>query len=340
MRKKWQRIWLLAVAVLFGWQAFALAADEGGMRIVLPGNMTSLSGGSATLAVAVDPRKIDTVSAGVNKTPPIVLPVADKDRNRRPDGMISICAILTLDEGENIVTVNGYRQGKEVVRESLKLFYAAKSSRDKSVAPPAYRAVPFHTTRGEAMCVDCHKGLMLPVKKMTLPADSPCLGCHPQIVAEKFKHGPAAVGDCVSCHAASGTSKYGTAKPLKKLCFTCHEEAMKPWQDKKYTHGPTATGDCAICHDPHSSAEKFFLRKKTNALCIGCHEEKATGKHVIASYVFGNTHPLAGGKNPMQPDRDFSCASCHSPHAANSRELFAFEAQGGKMGICQACHKK
>jgi len=338
MRKKWQGVWLVALAVLVAGQGFASGTD--GMRILLPGDMTSLSESRVIFSAAVDPRKIDSVSAGVNKNPPVAWPVADNERNRRPDGMISICAILTLDEGENTLTVHGYSQGKEVAGEKLRLFYAEKSSRDKSAAPPAYRAVPFHTTAGEALCADCHKGLMMQLKSKTMLADSPCMGCHPSIVAQKFRHGPAAVGDCVSCHDADGANKYTTVKPLKKLCYSCHEEAMKPWEGKKYIHGPTATGDCSICHDPHSSSEKFFLTKKTNTLCIGCHEEKAIGKHVISSYVFGNSHPLSGDKNPMKPDSAFSCASCHSPHAANTREIFAFETQGGKMGICQACHKK
>jgi predicted CXXCH cytochrome family protein len=338
MKKRWCGSWFWALAALCG--GSALAADGGGMRIVLPGNMTSFSYSRVTLAVAVEPGRIDSVSVGVNKNSPVVLPVADDEKKRRPDGMTSICAILTIDEGENTLVVNGFRQGKEVARGTLKLFYAAKSSRDKGVSPPAYRVVPFHTTTGEALCVDCHRGLSAPLQKATHPADSPCIGCHPHIVAGKFRHGPAAVGDCVSCHASSGTNKYTTARPLKKVCFTCHEEAMKLWDDKKYTHGPTATGDCSICHSPHSAAEKFFLVKKTNSLCIGCHEEKAVGKHVISSFVFGDSHPLSGVKNPMKPDSAFSCASCHSPHAADSRELFAFETQGGKMGICQACHKK
>ncbi len=340
MRKKWQVSWFWVLVVLFGGSVWALAADGSGMRVVLPGNMTSVAGSRVTFAAVVDPGRIDALSVGVNKNPPAVLPVAGNEKKRRPDGMVGICAILTLDEGENTVVVTGYQQEKEVARGTLKLFYTAKSSRDNSVPPPAYRVFPFHTATGEALCVDCHKELSAPLKKATRLSDSPCIVCHPHIVAEKFKHGPAAVGDCASCHAASGTNKYSTAKPLKKLCFICHEEAIKTWEGKKFTHGPTATGDCLICHDPHSSSEKFFLKKKINTLCIGCHEEKAIGKHVISSYVFGNSHPLSGDKNPMKPDSAFSCASCHSPHAANTREIFAFETQGGKMGICQACHKK
>jgi len=125
-----------------------------------------------------------------------------------------------------------------------------------------------------------------------------------------------------------------------KLCSNCHEDLIKAWEAKQYQHAPTAAGDCTICHSPHASNEKFFLHKKTNELCIGCHKEQSSGKHVIASYVFGSSHPVDGKINPLKTGDNFSCISCHSPHAGNTKELFAFDAPGGTMGICQTCHKK
>jgi len=340
MKKKWQGTVLLSLTVLFGLTTSIPSADRKAMQIVLPENKTYFTGSDVHIVSAVDPLKIDKISLGVNKKIPLVLQVDQESPRKLPDGRIISCNILNLDEGENTLTVTGYWQGKEVDKRNLSLFFAAKYSRDKSVPPSEYQAALFHTEKGEALCVDCHKALIQSVKKTTVLSDSPCYTCHRYVVAEKFKHGPAAVGDCISCHKISDKTKYEIVKPLKKLCFSCHEEVVKPWEDMKYIHGPTATGDCSICHNPHSSNEKFFLRKKTNVLCIGCHEEKATGKHVIASYVFGNTHPVSGGSNPMKPDRSFSCASCHSPHAANTREMFAFDTRGGRFSICQACHKK
>ena len=121
-------------------------------------------------------------------------------------------------------------------------------------------------------------------------------------------------------------------------CSNCHEDQIKAWEAMKYPHAPAA--DCTICHSAHSSKEKFFLLKKTNELCVDCHEDKASGKHVIASFVFGSSHPVDGRSNPLKPDRTFSCTSCHSPHASNSEKLFTVDTQGGQMSICQACHKK
>lgn len=341
MKKKWLRTILPALAVLFGLTHYGIPAGRDAVQIALPKNKTYFTGSYVTFIAAVDPLKIDAVSLGINKKTPVVLQVNKESPKRLPDGMINICKILSLDEGDNTLTINGYWQGKEVEKRSLNLFFVAKYSLDKSVPPSGYQAYLFHVANEEAPCADCHKELIQTAKKTTLLEDSPCYRCHPKVVAEKFKHGPAAVGDCISCHKISGKEKYSIAKPVKKLCYNCHEEAIKLWDDKKYVHGPTATGDCSICHNPHSSNEKFFLRKKTNDLCIGCHEEKATGKHVIASFVFGSGgHPVSGSINPMKPDRSFSCASCHSPHAANTKEIFAFDTPGGRFSICQACHKK
>jgi predicted CXXCH cytochrome family protein len=121
-------------------------------------------------------------------------------------------------------------------------------------------------------------------------------------------------------------------------CANCHEDQIKAWEAMKDQHPPAA--DCSVCHAPHSSQEKFFLLKKTNQLCVDCHEDKASGKHVIASFVFGSSHPVDGKVNPLQPERSFSCASCHSPHASNSEKLFTVDTKGSPMNLCQACHKK
>jgi predicted CXXCH cytochrome family protein len=129
-------------------------------------------------------------------------------------------------------------------------------------------------------------------------------------------------------------------EPDYKLCSICHEDVIKAWEAKKYQHAPAAAGDCTVCHSSHASDEKYFLLKKTNELCIGCHGEQSSGKHVIASFIFGSSHPVDGKINPLKPENSFSCVSCHSPHASNAEKLFAFDTQGGSINICQACHKK
>ena len=340
MKKKFSKTILLALIVLLGLAKFGLSAGRDSMQVLLPKDKSYLTGSYVNFVAAVDPLRIDSVSLSVNKKTPVILQVSKGTHKILPDSVPYLCNTLNLDEGENILTVNASWQGKEIETRRMNLFLLSKSSPNKNTAPPGYQLYLFHTERAEALCDGCHKELTQSDKQTTALQDSPCYKCHPHVVAEKFKHGPAAVGDCISCHNISEKGKFLIAQPLKKLCYACHEEVMKPWETKKFVHGPTATGDCTICHNPHSSSEKFFLRKKTNDLCIGCHEEKATGKHVIASFVFGSSHPVSGKSNPLKPDRGFSCASCHSPHAGNTKEIYALDAQGGRFAICQACHKK
>lgn len=309
------------------------------MRVILPQNRTSVTGGYIHLIVAVDPARIDRISLVRNKKEPLVVEVQQENKRTLADGMIITCKVLDLDAGENKITITGDWQGKKVAEKLQQVYYAAKYSPDKNTPPPEYQNYVFHSVKNEGLCLACHQELAAVPKEVNVLSASPCYKCHAYMLAGTMKHGPAAVGDCASCHSGAGKGKYAVAQPVRKVCLNCHEEAIKSWEVKKYTHGPTATGDCTICHFPHSSNEKFFLQKKTNELCIGCHEEKASGKHVISSFG-GNSHPLTGKTNPRQPDRSFSCASCHSPHAANSRALFPVDTPGGVFGICQACHKK
>ncbi|MCL4536836.1 MAG: cytochrome c3 family protein, partial [Nitrospirae bacterium] len=155
-----------------------------------------------------------------------------------------------------------------------------------------------------------------------------------------YVHGPAARWDCLSCHDKNSKPvKYVTQKPDRDLCFVCHKEQKEEWTPKKYWHGPTATGKCTICHNPHASNNPFWLRKPTWNLCVTCHEERGSGRHVIAGFVFGSTHPTKGRPDPIRPGKELSCASCHNPHASNSKSLFAND--GISPGsLCQMCHKK
>lgn len=310
------------------------------MRVLLPQSMTYVTGAHMHVIVAADPTQLDRITITGNKKEPLDVATHKEGKRTLPDGVVITCKVFDLDAGENNIAITGYRQGKKVEETFRKIYYAAKYSLDKNTPPPDYENFRFHSGNNEALCLACHKELEAPPQEINMLSDSPCYKCHTYMMAGTMKHGPAAVGDCTSCHKGGGSTKYAVVRPVKKVCLDCHEDAIKGWDKKKYTHGPTATGDCTICHFPHSSNEKFFLQKKTNELCIGCHEEKASGKHVISSFG-GKSHPLGGGINPLQPDRAFSCASCHSPHAADNQVLFPTESSsGGIFGICQACHKK
>jgi predicted CXXCH cytochrome family protein len=329
------------IALLLLSTSLGLSADPDGLRILLPQQKTYVNGAVAHLVMAVNPAKIDNVSYTINKKKPVVVEMSREKRKILPDGTIYLCIMITLDAGENKIAIQGYRQGSRVEDKIYQVYSVAKYSLDKNAAPAGYPHYIFHTAQNEGLCIGCHAELG-PAKEETMTtvlAESPCYRCHAYVVAGEIKHGPAAVGDCTTCHSEAGAEKYAVVKPIKKLCSICHEDAIQNWEAKKFIHGPTATGDCTICHTPHSSNEKFFLQKKTNDLCIGCHEEKASGRHVVAGFS-GKSHPVSGKTNPMKPDRSFSCASCHSPHAANNKQIFTVDVPGGRFSLCQVCHKK
>ena len=333
-------VWVLGIlAFLVLLTSLGISADPDGLRILLPQQKTYVNGAVAHLVIAVNPARIDNVSYTINKNKPVPVEMSKEKRKVLPDGTIYLCIMITLDAGENKVIINGYRQGARIEDKIYQVYSVAKYSQYKNTAPADYQHQVFHTAKNEGLCIGCHGELGPTEREITVLTESPCYRCHAYIVAEEFKHGPAAVGDCTTCHIEAEAEKYTVAKPIKKLCSTCHEDVIQNWEAKKFIHGPTVTGDCTICHSPHSSNEKFFLQKKTNDLCTGCHEEKASGKHVIAGFS-GSSHPMTGKTNPMKPDRSFSCASCHSPHAANNKQIFAFDVQGGRFSLCLVCHKK
>jgi predicted CXXCH cytochrome family protein len=331
--------WFWISLMVFGFTAPAAGAGQETMLVMQPQNKTYVIGSFIHLVVAADPAKIDRISFAINKKSPVISEISSEKKGILSGGMAYQCSLATLEAGDNKIIFYGYWRGKKVAEQERQIYYAEKYSKDKSSPPSDYRHQIFHTAQNESVCLECHAELGQADKKVNALNESPCYRCHAYEVAGRDKHGPAAVGDCTACHNPGGKEKYAVEKPIKKLCSTCHDDAVTTWEAMKYLHGPAATGDCSICHSPHSSDERFFLYKKTNVLCIGCHEEKASGRHVVAGFS-GRSHPVAGKSNPLKPDRAYSCAACHSPHAANSRELFAFDTRGGRFSVCQACHKK
>jgi predicted CXXCH cytochrome family protein len=95
--------------------------------------------------------------------------------------------------------------------------------------------------------------------------------------------------------------------------------------------------ECASCHNPHTTANTFSLERPEGDLCVSCHEGRATGKHVMAGYGFGDDHPVKGKPDPLRKGRDISCTTCHSTHASAEKTLTADEKPSP---MCLKCHKK
>jgi predicted CXXCH cytochrome family protein len=137
------------------------------------------------------------------------------------------------------------------------------------------------------------------------------------------------------------TREFDPTKPVKRshtvqeACMKCHPGVLAG----KHRHGPADAGYCTLCHDPHASPNATQLRKPSWYLCTTCHEEMASGVHVLAGFVKGITHPTKDKRDPARPGKRLSCASCHEPHSAANRYLFAFEANT-RNELCGVCHRK
>ena len=173
--------------------------------------------------------------------------------------------------------------------------------------------------------------------------DNPCLACHAPLTQKKHVHPAVAMG-CTSCHTDLDTSAIphkvkgkipkGLSAEPPELCLGCHDKQMF---EGKVVHVPAAAGMCLACHNPHASDNQSLLVKEPAALCLECHAEIKTRGH--RGYV-PSQHPLGyeatKRADPLRPDKQFSCVSCHEPHRSELPRLTRF---GTGMTSCQKCHK-
>lgn len=182
-----------------------------------------------------------------------------------------------------------------------------------------------------------------------------CAGCHDdQINAlQRGPHGAlddaespvyhGGVASCTACHgdAAEHIEQAGEAPifafgdddlPTLKSnrCLDCHGDAHPRFFASRHA---AAGLDCASCHSIHQPADnrRALLREvetlildqsagTVSASCADCHGE------VFAQFEFNERHRLREGV--------LDCASCHDPHAPNSRLALG----GFKQQQCTSCH--
>ena len=168
---------------------------------------------------------------------------------------------------------------------------------------------------------------------------STCSSCHKSMTASPYVHGPVSVWNCLSCHSPDANPIYSVMEPDAEECFLCHVEQKREWTAKKYIHGPVTLGKCIICHRPHESDYPFSLYMPVWNLCITCHADNATGKHVLADEFSSEGHPTHNRMDPLRPGKELTCASCHAAHASNSPNLWVFDVQD-IFHLCLKCHKE
>ena len=200
-----------------------------------------------------------------------------------------------------------------------------------------------HSPAANLLCETCHQrdpkhGRI----SVTIGKDAElCYRCH--LVKGKawgkmaHVHQPVGFGVCSICHNPHGDSnRYQLwADGKAELCVSCHvdkEILLENNPDGITGHGIIKGGGCLACHDPHATENPFMLHKPVNELCTGCHNSLAG---VTKGHPVGG-HPVKGPRNPLAPERDFNCASCHNPHGSKYQYLLVGDILGGH--VCSRCH--
>jgi predicted CXXCH cytochrome family protein len=256
------------------------------------------------------------------------------------------------------------KEFKEVFTRHLIVFSKVELFTGRT-SPAGYAPELFHTRENEAACSGCHQldtssSATFPKK----PEEAICYACHRSIPTGQHIHGPAAVWHCLSCHnpelypvkyqfTAVYPSKVSksvqpivprAADPkipvvrsitIRDTCLKCHSDVMSG----PFKHGPIDAGYCTLCHDPHASENAAWLRKPSWDLCTTCHDEKITERHVIVSQKNDAGHPTKNKRDPARRGKRMTCVSCHAPHSAESRYLYAFGAKE-RFALCGFCHGK
>lgn len=195
----------------------------------------------------------------------------------------------------------------------------------------------FHTPAQENQCVSCHR--MQPSEKERSNEGAVtrlCYPCHAWVTVGISVHPPLTDWTCFSCHTPPAEGKTGYPVPPKKVgsdvCYECHSDLQDLQNSAKVNHAPFESGDCLSCHNPHSSNQPKLLVADITSMCLYCHEPKYAKDHPVLR------HPVDGRRDPLNPKKNFSCVSCHNPHASEHIKLF--NRVSGKMQLCQECHKK
>jgi len=195
-------------------------------------------------------------------------------------------------------------------------------------------------------CLSCHQQSSDPwrIGFPKIRTQEICLGCHTSKKAwfeRRAIHGPLDLGGCTLCHNPHGEDhRYMLwAEGSLTLCVVCHSDKENLVdEDKKkrppYVHGIIFGKGCVACHDPHATDNHYMLKKSTNKLCVGCHNDLAgvTRGHPIAG------HPVAGPTELLRPGRKLTCSSCHEPHGSNHQYLLIETKLGDRL--CRGCHKR
>lgn len=304
------------------------------LSVIAPPDKSALTSQLISVVIATDDGTIDDIQVFVDNR-------KQRSVRRAPDKKIICIDGIPLSVGINKIRIAALKGKTKVEEKNLSVMVRQDLSSNWSTNPAGYGDYTFHGGSMEKNCLPCHR---LDFKNAPQDPDkaehSPCFACHKKMMdSYRVVHGPAAVWSCLMCH--NGGPSKGKGNPLEAdagLCVECHDESMSQWKAKKFVHGPMSDGSCVTCHTPHASDQKSLVRLPVVDLCISCHTDVITKPHIISGYS-GKGHPYRLTSNPYRPGQEFSCASCHNPHASNaSFFLNNFNESMDRSDYCKSCH--
>jgi len=335
------RIKLLSCAVLILFIIIRTAEAEP-VSVQYPPDKTVMEYDLLNISLEVSHNSADLIKAKVN----------GKDKAGIVPDTKYECFSVPLALGINRIDITATKKGKPVFDATINVFRRSDLAAEYMKIPAGYKKDNFHMG-DNSRCSECHilepretdrkpvspKSFIAEAfeKKTILQATSTCYSCHSKIAVAPHVHGPVAVWSCLSCHDEKADPKYAVKRPDTEVCYGCHIEQKTDWQSKKFIHGPVTLGKCTICHSPHASRYAFNLYKASWDLCVNCHTDRGSGKHVLGDSFSTEGHPTRGKPDPVRTGKELSCASCHNPHASNYPHLWAFEAQD-MFDLCRKCH--
>ncbi len=262
------------------------------------------------------------------------------------------CFSVPLALGINKINITASKEDNKVFDINFSVFRRSDLLSEYRNLPPDFKKDYFHM-EDRSQCKKCHaldpgiydKKPISPAsfiaedfnRQAVIAATSTCYSCHNKITSYKYVHGPASVWSCLSCHDPESVPRYSVKKPDTEVCYECHIEQKNIWMVKEYIHGPVSNGKCAVCHSPHASENPFNLHKPTWDLCVTCHLEKGTGRHVLGDSFSTEGHPTRGRPDPVRIGKELTCASCHNSHASDFLNLWAYNVQS-IFELCKKCH--
>ncbi|WP_224985044.1 cytochrome c3 family protein [Geomonas agri] len=301
--------------------------------MITPPDRSAVTGEWLALVLSHSGFELDTVQIFVNNRKQKTVSVPTDRKIVCIDGVM-------LSPGENRIRVVTIKDQKKVGEHIRTVALRVPLSPANVSLPEGFTDYKFHGTTSK-LCDACHRiDFKGQVDAAGTGEKSPCYICHKKLLSDNpVVHGPAAVWSCLTCHTQlSGKGAPGALSANKRICVECHEEPISLWKSKKYIHGPLVDDDCIVCHNPHAASFSSLLRKSPYDLCTTCHDLVPKTPHVIESFS-GGGHPLLLPRNPLKPGSEFSCVSCHNPHAGDS--LFFLSNYRGpdyKTEYCRTCH--